>query len=88
MERGVSAARRAAEAALQRERESVPSCSAPRMPGPMKQAAPPALIWGVILNTLGTALGNEKRPDAQDVARAGSASLFRRDALRQGKTGR
>lgn len=70
VERGVSAARRAAEAALQKGAGvgSLLQCAADAWAD--EAGGTSGAIWGVILNTLGTALGNEKRPDAQDVARA------------------
>ncbi|EBR9314619.1 DAK2 domain-containing protein, partial [Salmonella enterica subsp. enterica serovar Muenchen] len=70
MERGVRAARRAAEKALRQGAGvgALLQCAADAWAD--EAGGTSGAIWGVILNTLGTSLGNEECPDAKGVAYA------------------
>ncbi|EMF9801011.1 dihydroxyacetone kinase family protein [Salmonella enterica] len=70
MERGVRAARRAAEEALRQGAGvgALLQCAADAWAD--EAGGTSGAIWGVILNTLGTSLGNEECPDAKGVAYA------------------
>lgn len=70
MERGVRAARSAAEGALRQGAGAgaLLQCAADAWANDAGGTS--GAIWGVILNTLGTALGNQDKPDAGQVAQA------------------